>query len=256
MMEMAEIRETFNGIVVNEGGAANEYTLDFDPEFVMTCVLRVLEKDIKNKPDLYKLIQIGVERGNNLENILKTSKPEFVIELKRLIKEYYLVSKANKSKNSLTLSRICDSFPLITCSYIRHAINPTVSVSKMQSMSRNYPTVMMTSAFTFLIPNKNETFCMLLKKAHMLHQYEFFDTIRGNRMRSHSVERNRDLINDVMKCTNAAIEASHITYDTQMEFLKEHNLITTADDNIITVSEEVLEAVEVWGNKLIEYYED
>lgn len=107
------------------------------------------------------------------------------------IHTYRLVSNADNNccKYHTTWSRICDSFPIVTCSYIKCAVHTTVSVGKMQSLSKNYPTVMMTSAFAFLIPNKDETFCTLLKKsAYAFHQYEFFATVSGLRMHTSNVQ--------------------------------------------------------------------
>lgn len=200
--------------------------------------------------DVYRLIQIGVERGNDLEKILKTSKPEFVIELKRLIRAYRLVSNAdNGCKHQTTLSRICDSFPTVTCSYIGRAVHTTVSVGKMQSLSKNYPTAMMTSAFAYLIPDRDETYCSLLKKAHMLHQYEFFATVNGHRMHTRSVRRTTDLINEVTARTDAAIRESRVDYQTQIDFLTKNRLIAT-DDGTITVTDDVLEAVNIWAKKI------
>lgn len=226
----------------------NESILGYDPKFIAKHVL-TLQTITNNNNDVFKLIRIGIERGNNLEKILRTSKPEFVIELKKLIELYNLVSNVNNSKYALTLSSICNSFPKITCSYIKCAIHTVVSVGKMQLISKNYPTVMMTSAFAFFIPNKNETFCLLLKKAHMLHQFEFFSTVSGIRMYTSSNQRNVNLISNTLKQIDAAINETHMTYKMQINFLKENHLITL-NNNKITVSEEVLEAVKVWDKKM------
>lgn len=207
--------------------------------------LQCCPNDEERKKDISKMIAFGIERGNNLEKIKNYSKPETSTEIKRLIIKYKLVSNAKNMTNAMTLSRICDTYPIWTCEYLRrYAKNPAVSFSKMESICKDYPKVMMTSAFAFLIPNKQDEFCLLLKKAHMVHQYEFSKQISGkNQLVDHTV--NAKFMSDVNKHTLAAISGSIFPYDSQINSLKNFGVIQE-NENEFTVSEEVLEAVKVW----------
>lgn len=231
----------------------DEFKLRFDPKFIVYYTNKIRrEQRSECFGDICKMVMIGVERGNNLEKILRsTAEPEFVTELERLIRTYYLVSDPRSSKYSTTLFRLCDSYPILTCTYIKYARHLAVPVDRMQSISKNYPTVMMTSAFAFLIPNRKELFCSLLKKAHMLHQYVYFATINGSKNNRSAARRARSsdyqLYSGVMKHTYAAINDSHIDYETQLMFLLKNRLISVnIYDSTIIVSNDVLEAVKIW----------
>lgn len=193
--------------------------------------------------DVMKMITIGVERGNNLKKIEENSTPTAVNEIKRLTKAYNLVSHSN-TKYAVTLSRICDAFAWLTCHYLHTtAINPTVSFTRMESICKNYPRAMMNSAFAYLIPNKADEFCTFLKKAHMLHQYEFNKTISGQRFPKQS--ESLSILSNVLKYTQAAINGSFISYDAQIGYLKKFDVISENENEII-VTEQVLAAVKVW----------
>lgn len=228
--------------------------LKFEPKFIIWSINRtIIASQEERKHDIVKLIACGIERGNDLEKIERTSKPEAIAEIKRLRETYKLVSKANKSKYAVTLSRVCVCFPWLTCHYLRVAKNPTVSFIRMESISRDYPRVMMTAAFAYLIPNKPDIFCSLLKKAHMLHQYEFFRTISGvDCPTTLSADHKRRIIQDVKKRTQVAINGSFVERDTQLTFLKQFGVIIETENGMI-VSNPILEAVKVWEELEIKY---
>lgn len=224
-----------------------EYQAEFDPKSIRNFVLRKIanQRDVNRKDDVFKMVRVGVEEGNDLEKIERYSRSECLRELRMLKNTYRLVSKASGHRYGKTLSRICQSFPLITCSYLPFAVNPIVSFYQMDCISRNYPKVMMNSAFAYLIPKTNDEYCVLLKKAHMLYQFEFHLTVSGVRRTNTSVIRETKLIPIINGYTQSAIKKSHFAYETQIAFLKEYNLIFVTV-NEITVGDEVLRAAELW----------
>jgi len=78
---------------------------------------------------IMKLIQIGHERGNNIEKIITLATPEFQVVLQKLRYVYYLKSKAGIRPYAIILCRICMSFPYITCTFSRINRNPVVNLS-------------------------------------------------------------------------------------------------------------------------------
>ncbi|XP_026818801.1 uncharacterized protein LOC113557463 [Rhopalosiphum maidis] len=217
---------------------------EFYPNDILSYIAAQSSKNMGRDIDI--LVMLGIEKGNNLEKITKILSPKFKYEFIRLKTTYKLVSKAKTSKSAMTLSRICESVPLKTCGYLKnHAKNPVVSFELMEFICKNYPKVMMTSAFAYLIPNKEEEFCQFLKKAHCLHQYEFFARISSQRYPISSHDTKDELISKVYAKTQAAINRSHMKYDVQIKFLKENDLIVQGE-NEITVTEGVLEAKNLW----------
>lgn len=103
----------------------------------------------------------------------------------------------------------------------------------------------MHSAFAYLIPNINDEYCSLLKKAHMLHQFEFHLTMSGVHRTNTLIIRETKLLSIINNYTQTAINKSYFEYDTQIAFLKEYNLISVKVDKI-TVAEEVLRAAKLW----------
>ncbi|XP_022163421.1 uncharacterized protein LOC111028928 [Myzus persicae] len=224
------------------------YEQEFDPKVIISYIAAQSSDKTVMDIDISMLIKLGIERGNDLEKI-SISSPEFKLELKRLRLKYELVSKAKSSKTAVTLSRVCESVPILTCLYLKNeAENPIVSFELMETICKNYPRVMMTSAFAYLIPNKEDEFCLFLKKAHLLHQYQFFAKMSQESHPSSSVDDENEFISKVYVNTQAAINGSHMEYDVQIKFLKEHELIVEGE-NEITVTEEVLEAVKLWDEK-------
>ncbi|KAF0766359.1 nucleoprotein [Aphis craccivora] len=226
------------------------YEQEFDPKVILSYIATQSPNENDMDRNISFLVMLGVEKGNNLDKItvkLSTTDQRLFQTLKRM---YNLVSKAKNSKSAVTLSRICESVPILTCLYLKNkAKNPIVSFELMESICKNYPRVMMTSAFAYLIPNKEDEFCLFLKKAHLIHQYQFFATISRQSHPCLSVDDEDEFISKVYVGTQAAINGSHIKYDIQMEFLKENDLILEVE-NKITVTEGVLEAAKLWDEKI------
>ncbi|XP_060855807.1 uncharacterized protein LOC132933554 [Metopolophium dirhodum] len=225
------------------------YEQEFDPKFILSHIAAQNSDKKVMFRDIHMMIKLGIERGNNLEKIAIKSSPELKIELIKLRMKYKLVSKAINSKSGVTLSRVCESFPRLTCVYLKdEAKNPIVPFELMETICKNYPRVMMTSAFAYLIPNKESKYCLFLKKAHLLHQYQLFATISQKSYPSSSVDVENEFISKVYVSTQAAINGSHVEYDDQIKFLKENDLIEEVE-NEMTVTEGVLEAVKLWDEK-------
>ncbi|XP_022181538.1 uncharacterized protein LOC111041548 [Myzus persicae] len=222
---------------------------EFDPKLILSYMTAINSDKKVMYTDIKTLVKLAIEKGNNLEKMILKSSPEFKHELKRLIKKYNLVSKAKNSKSAMTLSRISESVPIFTCTILKNeAENPIVSFELMETICKNYPRVMMTPAFAYLIPNKEDEFCLFLKKAHLLHRYQFFAKMSKETHPSSSIDVENEFISKVYANTQAAINGSHEEYDVQIKFLKENNLIEEVE-NEITVTEVVLEAVKLWDEK-------
>ncbi|KAF0755494.1 nucleoprotein [Aphis craccivora] len=229
------------------------YEQAFDPKSILSYI--ATQSPNKNDMDrnIYFLFMLGVEKGNNLDKITEKLSPTDQRLFQTLKCMYNLVPKAKTSKSAVTLSRICESVPILTCLYLKNkAKNPIVSFELMESICKNYPRVMMTSAFAYLIPNKEDEFCQFLKKAHLLYQYQFFATISPQSHPCSTVDDEDEFISKVYVGTQAAINGSHIEYDIQMEFLKVNDLIVEVE-NKITVTEDVLEAAKLWDEKIREH---
>uniref|UniRef100_A0A2S2PT59 Nucleoprotein n=1 Tax=Schizaphis graminum TaxID=13262 RepID=A0A2S2PT59_SCHGA len=226
------------------------YEPEFDPKVILSYIAAQSSNKIEMDRNIDMLVKLGIEKGNNLEKVAIKLSPKFKHEFERLRITYNLVSKAKSSKSAVTLSRICESVPILTCLYLKNeAENPIVSFESMEKICKNYPRVMMTSAFAYLIPNKEDEFCLFLKNAHLLHQYQFFATISRQTHPNSSDDIEDDFISKVYASTQAAIIGSHIEYDVQMKFLKENDLIVEGE-NEITVTERVLEAKKLWDEKV------
>ncbi|CAI6357494.1 unnamed protein product [Macrosiphum euphorbiae] len=226
------------------------YEQEFDPKVILSYIAaQSSDKKVMHR-DMNMLVKLGIERGNNLEKMAIKSSPELKLELQRLRMKYKLVSKAKKSKSAVTLSRVYESVPILTCLYLKNeAKNPIVPFGRMETICKNYPRVMMTSAFAYLIPNKENEYCLLLKKAHLLHQYEFFAIISQKSDLNSSYDVDNEFISKIYVKTQAAINGSHVQYEDQIKFLKENDLIIEEVENEITVTEAVLEAVKLWDEK-------
>lgn len=237
------------GQVVISRYRVQEEAARFDPRFVILRTMQIKDMNaLLRMNDVPKMIQIYVERGtNNIAKIENSRPPLIVRELKRLKSTYNLVSMARHSK-AITLSRVCESFPRITCSYMMVARNPIVPFRRMYNVSADYPKVMATSAFAYIIPNKHQEFCLLLKMAHMVFEYEFIATITGRHHAYGYVENfyYPDIVSQCILYTNAAIVRSHLSYDMQIAFLKKYDLIDVKDDGI-TVTKRVRDAAQVWN---------
>ncbi|KAF0755493.1 nucleoprotein [Aphis craccivora] len=226
------------------------YEQEFDPKFILFCIATQSPNKSDMNRNIGMLVMLGIEKGNNLDKIAVKLSPYYQCLFLRLKRMYNLVPKANNSKRAVTLSRICESVPILTCLYLKNkAKNPVVPFELMESICKNYPRVMMTSAFAYLIPNKEDEFCQFLKKAHLLHRYQFFATISRQSHPCSSVDDEDKFISKVYVGTQAAINRSHIKYDIQMKFLIENDLILEVE-NKITATEGVLEAAKLWDKKI------
>lgn len=171
-----------------------------------------------------------------IENTTKPKTPKY------LINTYDLVSKATNSE-SMTLYRVTESFPKITCLYLPICKNLLISFAYMKAVTENYLKIMMTSAFAYLIPNKMDTFCLLLKEAHMAYKFTLYFFTRSVELFDDDYEP--DNILQYYRLTHSAIIRSHIPYNEQITFLEKHHLITI--NNIrITVAENVQEVADRW----------
>lgn len=207
---------------------------------------------VERRSDMESIIKITLERGENLDFIRASSKPGLVKLLNVYKQRYDLVSYDGGSPTAVTLARVIKCFPRFACWYMIHsAKNPVVSFAKMNSISANYPKVMMTSAFAFLIPNTNEYYCVLLKNAHMLHQCQFYrQSLNLRRMFNHDRPySDLHIINLVINETEAAIAESHIPYKDQINLLSVYRAISIAGKEI-RLPKAVLDAAKEWDELL------
>lgn len=131
--------------------------------FDMAClIMKRMKKSGGTKHDIHRLVQLGSERGNNLEKMTKGASKEFLDILKQLKTTYCLKSKAGKNPHAITQSRVCMTFPHIACSFAKINRNPIVSGDALDAMDVSYPRVMMTSAFGSIIPNNHEEYCKII----------------------------------------------------------------------------------------------
>lgn len=258
--QLVLIRELLGPAVANDVNADycqfvpdfdQEYQMDFDPILIGTNILSKIGTVGREAviDDVYTMIEFYIQGGYNLEYMIeKTPKPEFASTLRRLIKTYNLVSKATNSE-SMTLYRICESFPELTCSYLTKSPNSLIPFDTMNIFTCNYPKVMMTSAFAYLIPNKTEIFCLLLKEAHMVYRYALYFCTRPGILSK--IDDDAEIISQCLQFTHSAINRSVVPYSKQIQFLKQHDLITV-EDNKITVTGDVYKAAEMWKEKILQ----
>lgn len=225
------------------------YSLKFSPEYIRHYILNkalFYHQDVINK-HVSTMIMYGLEYGDDLDAIecLKTIKPAYLPYFRNLMKEYHLETKACQSRTAITLTRVCLSYPDHTCLFLHenkiNNPNHAVFLKLMESISKNYPREMMTFAFAFLIPNRTNMFCLLLRKAHMLYQFIYFIKV----INPHIEQIINRIISHVIKYCQAVINRSHLDYDFQIMNLKRLDLLTVNAENI-TVTEKVVKAAKVW----------
>lgn len=236
-LDFCDFREDFD----------REYRMEFDPILIGSDVLSKIDTIGKETvvDDICKMIGFYVQGGYNLEYMMKKTKtPEFASLLKRLINTYNLVSKATDSE-SITLYRICASFPELTCSYLDVTPTPLISFQTMKIFTNNYPKVMMTPLFAYLIPNKTDRFCTLLKEAHMVFRYALYYCTRHNVLSD--INFDAEIISQCIKYTHSEIIRSHLPDEMQISFLKKYELITV-DNTRISVADSVRIAANMWKN--------
>lgn len=148
----------------------------FDPRALFRVFMKAMDT-WDNKNDIYHLIQIGLERGNNVDNMQKTSSDAFRTKLLALKTKYNLKAKAGNNRYALTLSRVCALFPVVSCSYMKFCKNSTVPKAVMESISPGYPAIMMCGAFASLIL----AWADKLADAYLLFAYQFNEVINRKR---------------------------------------------------------------------------
>lgn len=259
--QLGSIRELFGPAVADDANVEyfqfvpdfdREYQMDFDPILIGTYIISKIDTAGREAVigDVMTMIEFYVQGGYNLEYMIeKTPKPEFASTLKRLIKTYNLVSKATNSK-SMTLYRVCESFPELTCSYLTKAPYSLIPFDTMNIFTRNYPKVMMTSAFAYLIPDKTDSFCLLLKKAHMVYRYALYFYTRPALS-----DDDAEIISQCLKFTHLAMNRSVVPYSKQIQFLKQYGLIIEVNSKII-VAGIVYKAAEIWKNTILQDLDD
>lgn len=228
-----------------------EFQIPFNPILTGTHVLskmRTVGKAAVIK-DIGKMVEFHVQGGYNLDYMVEkamTAKNECT--LKRLIKTYDLVTKATNVE-SVTLYRVCASFPDIACAYLTVVTDPLISFNTMTAFTENYPKVMMDLAFAYLIPDKTDEFCSLLKEAHMLYRYKLYHVARDRPIPEIAVDPK--IISQCIRYTRMAIYGTHLLYENQIKFLKAYKLINqTPNNSMITVAENVHEAANIWKRNI------
>lgn len=224
---------------INEYSAKIAYQ-GFKPFVIASIVFKVA----KNTDLSYigKLIQIGMERGNNLTKMKKGASSFFLNELRTLTSMFSLKEKVGKNPHTITLSRIVMSFPQVSCSFTSINKHPTVPYSLLNSLSPGYPRQMMVSAFGAIIPNMNDDYCLELLNAFYIHQYEFSSAITPDKTK---IRPPKDELTDLIRYTRAAVEGSYLNFDVKIQLLEEYELIHK-DGETYGVSREVEQASDVW----------
>ncbi len=133
--------------------------------------------DQQGMDEIKLMIEIAVEHGNHLEEMVTHCNASGISEINRLKTKYGLVTVAT-SPTSVTLDRVCLVFPMFTCQYMTLARNTVVDKKALLSMCSDYPQVMMHEAFATLIPNTLNDQCKrIIIDAHCLHQAHYWAII-------------------------------------------------------------------------------
>lgn len=217
--------------------------------FDMAClIIKRMNKSGGNTHDIHRMVQIGSERGNNLEKLTKGASRSFLDVLKRLKTTYCLKSKAGKNPHAITLSRVCMSFPHVSCSYARINRNPIVHGSALDENNFIYPRQMMTAAFGSIIPNYQEALYKRIINAFYIYQYEFGIVVSPDKTKIKSAKAS---LPDLSKYLNAAITGSVMTTSTRINLLVEWDIILKLDDNTYDTSPTIDYYNEQWINKYL-----
>lgn len=220
----------------------------FDPKFVAVVLFKMRDYDVSRKDDIALMIAAYIERGNTVSKMDKNSLPSFANTIKRLIALYGLVDKPGSNPMAITLSRVAESFPFITCSYcLLVAKNLTVSVDEMHSICEGYPKYMMCQAFTALIPN-GEPYTQTLLKAHALFLYHFSLKISNHSMKKKSTKKT---VQDTWKYMIIVHQRSYMEEGKKKDLLKEVKIL-----GINGLQNAVLKASEIFDNKYQKYLEN
>lgn len=255
---LATIRPSFLfGNADSSSDDEDNYILPFNAQYIKDTILA--KENTYHRDAVFKhisiMIMLGIEKGDDLEFIqfMYTSKPSYAHYFSKLMEVYHLEEKDWRSRTTITLTRVLLTFPDRTCLYLHQHAETTHTyrgiLECMQAISKNYPKEMITFAFTFLIPNKENEFCLLIKKAHMLFQHVFFSKKVTQSCISNIAKR---IISDIIKYTDTVINESHINYEAQIYLLKKFDLITEVENtDDFNVTEKVIEAAKKW-DELIE----
>ena len=129
--------------------------------------------------DLLQLVVISIERGNNLESMVKSMSEEGRTVVNTLRSRYQKVSKVGvDKKKSITLSRVYMTVPWISCHAMEFAISPAVSWTEMKTISANYPFVLIHPSYASTIPmSLGQHVKDMLMKAHVLAQVRLAEVI-------------------------------------------------------------------------------
>ncbi|KAE9528084.1 hypothetical protein AGLY_012506, partial [Aphis glycines] len=89
----------------------------FDSSTLALALFKMRDDDVSKKYDIVLMIAAYIERGNTVSKMDKNSLPSFANIIKKLIAIYGLVDKPESNPMAITLFRVAESFPFITCSY-------------------------------------------------------------------------------------------------------------------------------------------
>jgi len=216
----------------------------FDPSTLALTLFKMRDDDVSKKHNIVLMIAAYIERGNTVSKMDKNSSPIFANTIKQLIPIYGLVDKPGSNPIAITLSRVAESFPFITCSYCSLvAKHMTVSVDEMHSICEGYPKYMMCQAFTALIPN-GEPYTQTLLKAHALFLYNFSLKISNHSMKKKTVQ-------DTWKYMIIVHQRSYMEESKKKDLLKEEKIL-----GINGLQNAVLKASEIFENKYQKYLEN
>jgi len=91
----------------------------FDPMAVLFLVMSGAKTE-ELTGNIPRMVQLGLERGNNIDAMMKSSSNELVATLRSLKRVYHLCRSAKGNKKAITLSRVClvsPTLPVLTCGY-------------------------------------------------------------------------------------------------------------------------------------------
>lgn len=152
---------------------------DFDPEHTLARLFSCPVVGKCRADDLSILVMAAVIRGNNIEKMLRSMSPAGAAQVRALVRGYRISSRLSSRENrdDITLSRVAETLPYLTCEYLTKSSCLPVSKTKMNALmgcDSIYPDYMMHSAFALFIPKLMESSVTLnICQAHLLHQVQF-----------------------------------------------------------------------------------
>lgn len=200
------------------------------------------------KSDITWMVGAYIERGNKVSKMTKNSTSKFAKKIKELIMTYGLVDKSRGNPDAITLARVAECFPKLTCSYMSYAKNMVVSTSEMNSIIPNYPRQMMCQAFTALIPKEHELTLTLLK-AHALFLFYYSTKISSWNIH-HKPLSNKNMALNTWKYMLLVHQRSFTDNDNKVTYLESLQIIVKGE-----VTEVVQIAANLWDDKFRKYIE-